>query len=409
MLEAHIAAGPCWPKKMTINRLYDEVKHETPGTTLDPTASAAELLRIKQEQVEAGAVAGAVAGAGSSHSQDPLSVKRERMEGAGGSAAFSFSQSVPPVPPAVSSQYPGLFLTPDTQVYGPPPVNSQSNPPFPSPGGSPWVDILNNVRQQPNTKRDPSYSNYAPAPASARGVKPEPGALQPSQPVPSPMFSPVRQRSLVNPPPPTRPLPSLGDLFAQTTERPHSPEVQQVFQPVKAPSTLNCSRQLCDWTDPHVENCKKVKIQARCESQACSPGDLHALGFKSASRAALPPCPKLQESCLGKFSGLTRMPPECFNSGHADIKCREESSISMRLLYRRKSQSLKDPRVLQQDYAMNSQHTAAKTLHSQDRGAKWDLKTVISTWSAVNMIRVVQGDNPNLQDSDHESDIECLD
>ena len=81
----------------------------------------------------------------------------------------------------------------------------------------------------------------------------------------------------------------------------------------------------------------------------------------------------------------------------------------MRLLYRRKSQTLEDPRVGQQDYARNGQHTAVKTLHSQDRGAKWDLKTVISTWSAVNMLRVVPGGNPNLQDTDSESDIECLD
>ena len=403
MLEAHIAAGPCWPKKMTINRLYDEVKHETPGTSLDPTAAAAELLRIKQEQGEAGAVAG------SSHSQDPLAVKRERMGGAGGPAAFSSLHSGPPVTPAVSSQSPGLFLTPDAPTYGSPPVNSQFNPPLPSSSGSPWLDILNNVRQQPNTKRDPSYSNYAPAPAPAAGVKSEPGPLQPSQAVPSPVFSPVRPRSLVNPPPPARPLPSHGDLFAQPTQRPHSPEVQQVFQPAKAASTLNCSRQLCDWTDPHVENCKRLKIQARCESGACSPGELHALGLKSASRLALTPCPKLQEHCNGKFSGLPRIPLQCYNSGHADTNCKEQSSVVMRLLYRRKSQTLEDPRVGQQDYARNGQHTAVKTLHSQDRGAKWDLKTVISTWSAVNMLRVVPGGNPNLQDTDSESDIECLD
>ena len=52
MLDAHIEAGPCWPKKMTINRLYDEVQHESPDSALDPTAAAAEMLRIKQEQVE---------------------------------------------------------------------------------------------------------------------------------------------------------------------------------------------------------------------------------------------------------------------------------------------------------------------------------------------------------------------
>ena len=110
---------------------------------------------------------------------------------------------------------------------------------------------------------------------------------------------------------------------------------------------------------------------------------------------------------------LRRMPLPCPNSGHADTNCKEKSTVSMRLLYRRFSQSVKDPRKIldQEDYANKGQHTAVKTLQSQDRGAKWDLNTVISTWSAINMVTVVQGDNPNLQleDSDHDSDIECLD
>ena len=98
--------------------------------------------------------------------------------------------------------------------------------------------------------------------------------------------------------------------------------------------------------------------------------------------------------CQGKFQGLKKIPLECFNSGHADTRCREEPSVSMRLLYRRTSQSLPDP----------------TTSQTQGGGAEWDLDTIISTWSAINMVRVVPGDNPNLQtqDSDHEDDIECL-
>ena len=453
---------------MTINRLYNEVDHENSDTALDPTASAADLLRIKQEQVEAGP----------GLSQDPRAVKRERME-AGLASTFSPPQSAPPVPP-VQSQYqpasanPGLFLTPGIPTYGspppvnslsntptfglplpvnaqfyqsnpPPPVNSQSNtptfglplpvnsqyyqsnpppptnsqyyqsnPPPPTnsqypPCGPQWRDILNNVRQQPNTERDPSYSNYGPAPgpASGPGMKAEP----------SPMFSPVRRRprSLVSPPPPAQPLPSLGALFAppppQGKEGPDSPEELQVVQLAKAASSLNCSRQLCDWTDAHVETCQRLKLQKRCGRGDCSQAGLHALGLQSATRGALTHCPKLKEHCQYKFQGLKRMPLECFNSGRPDTTCREDRSVSMRLLYRRTSQSLKDPRVGRQDYASKSQHTAAKTLQTQGRGAEWDLDTIISTWSAINMVRVVPGDNPNLQhqDSDHESDIECLD
>ena len=420
--------------------------HETPEAALDPTASAAELLRIKLEQVEAGP----------GLSQDPRAVKRERME-AGLASTFSPPQSAPPVPP-VQSQYqpasanPGLFLTPGIPTYGsPPPVNSQSNtptfglplpvnaqfyqsnppPPVNSQSNTPtfglplpvnsqfyqsnplcgpqWRDILNNVRQQPNTERDPSYSNYGPAPGPAPG----PGMKA----EPSPMFSPVRRRlrSLVSPPPPAQPLPSLGALFAplppQGKEGPDSPEELQVVQLAKAASSLNCSRQLCDWTDAHVETCQRLKLQKRCGRGDCSPAGLHALGLQSATRGALTHCPKLKEHCQYKFQGLKRMPLECFNSGRPDTTCKEDRSVSMRLLYRRTSQSLKDPRVGRQDYASKSQHTAAKTLQTQGRGAEWDLDTIISTWSAINMVRVVPGDNPNLQhqDSDHESDIECLD
>ena len=96
----------------------------------------------------------------------------------------------------------------------------------------------------------------------------------------------------------------------------------------------------------------------------------------------------------------------------ADTSCREKTTVSMRLLYRRTSQSLKDPRVGREDYAGTSQHTAAKVLPTQGRGAKWSSNTIIATWSAISMVRVVPGlNNPNLeqQDSDHDSDIECLD
>lgn len=91
---------------------------------------------------------------------------------------------------------------------------------------------------------------------------------------------------------------------------------------------------------------------------------------------------------------------------------REEKTVSMRLLYRRTSKSLNDPRAGREDYAGTRQHTAAKVLSTQGRGAKWDSNTIIATWSAISMVRVVPGqNNPNLQqeDSDHDSDIECLD
>ena len=126
-----------------------------------------------------------------------------------------------------------------------------------------------------------------------------------------------------------------------------------------------------------------------------------------------PDSPEEQQilECQGKLQGLKKIPLECFNSGRADQTCREEPSVSMRLLYRRTSQSLPDPRVGRQDDASTSQHTAAKILQTQGGGAEWDLDTIISTGSAINMVRVVPGDNPNLQtqDSDHEDDIECLD
>ena len=241
-------------------------------------------------------------------------------------------------------------------------------------------------------------------------MKPEPSSVPPSQPAARPLISPVRQRTIVRPPPPGEPLPSLGVLFAQRGERLGSPEEKlEVFEVAKSASSLNCSRLLCDWNDPHVESCQRLKIQVTCERRACTDGGLHALGLKSSGRGSLTPCPRLQKFCSGKYPGLKKIPPKCFNS-IADTSCKEKETISMRLLYRRSNGSLKDPRVGRNDYATNSQHIAAKVLQTKARrGAKWDTDTIISTWS-VTSIRVVPGDNPNLQhvDSDHESDIECL-
>ena len=400
MLEAHVAAGPCWPQERTITRLYEEVKLETPDTALDTTAAPAELLRIKQERVEAGAC------------QDPLEGKRERMDG--GPADFSSPQSVPAVPPGVY-QASGPSLTPETSTYRPPSVNSQFSQSVHSVPN--WRDILNNVRQQPNTNPDlficPSYSNYTPA--RSPGVKPEPGPVrqrsrvssplpsvppvqpglfncpatpasglpvqpvQPgsppsNQPIPSPQFSPLRPKSVLRPPPPSEPLPSPGGLFARREDRLRSSEVEvEVLELVRTVSGLNCSRQLCDWSDPHVENCKRLKIQARCERGDCKPGDLHSLALKSRAGGALTPCPELKLTISGGREHQIQM-------------------IPLEL-----SQSREDPRVGQQDYARNRQHTAVKTLQTQRRGAKWDIISIISTWSNIRKIRVVPGDNPNLQ------------
>ena len=402
MLEKHIAAGPCWPKKMMINRLYDEVEHEASNAAVDPVASAADLLRIKQEQVEAGQAGQARPGG----SQDLRAVKREIYERNTAAPSSTFTgpqllppgpQLLPPGPPPVPQFSPGLFLSP-------PPVNLAQFPqssPAQSSSGSSWQDILDRVRA-------PSYSNYAPAPA----VKPELGSLQHDPAVPSPVFSPVRQRAIVSPPSPGMPLPSIRELFTtREEEKPRIPEEQPVLELAKSASTLNCSRRLCDWTDPHVEECKRRQIQARCERGACNPDDLHALGFKSGGRGALTPCLKLEKNCKPKGPLLKRIIPECVNSGSADTSCKEKPTVSMRLLYRRTSRSIKDPRVGRENYAGNSQQTAAKVLQTQGRGAQWDVNTIVATWSAISMIRVVPGPNPNLlhQDSDHESDIECLD
>ena len=363
---------------------------------------------VKREMVERGAAAQSSAFSASGPHFPPPAAQSSPYTG----PQFQFSPaSVPPGPHSAA-----LFLTPDTPTppYGPPVHSgqfSQSNPPFYPPSGSQWSDILNNLRQQQplpsrDPSRDPSSSNYGPA----GGVKPEPGPSQPSQPEPSPVFSPVpaRQRSIISPPPPGKPLPPIGDLFAPMVED----QPQPVLELAKSASSLNCSRLRCDWTDPHVETCKRRKIQARCEGRACTPDDLHALGFKSGSRAALTPCPQLQEMCKIRGPLVKRILLPCLNSGSADTSCREKSTVSMRLLYRRTNKSLKDPRIGREDNAGTSQHTAAKVLPTQGRGTKWGSNTIIATWSAISMVRVVPGqNNPNLQqqESDHDSDIECLD
>lgn len=460
-LEDHVKAGPCWPRKMTINRLYDEVKHETP---LSAAPSPAQMVRIKQEQVEGGVTGSAPAPApvpaqASAPAPARVSVKREIVEAAARRNSYqlpatsSFNTPEPPVlpysqippyqvnpnvfpspvtpaPPAFPGQFPGQFPYPPppvgplnyAQFSQPPPTVAHSGYPASLPTLPPNLPSLHDlmhlqpantserVRSGPNL---PTYSNYGTVIKSESGQavgQPEPNLV-------SPAFSPLKVRSSgLAPPAPAMPLPSANDLFAGPGERPksrsRSGSTEELMELTKSASSLSCRRLLCNWTDPHVDSCKRLRILKRCEKGDCKPGDLHALYLRSTdNKSGLTLCQSLQFECNGsrRNKEMKRIPLECPHSYKPDKSCSEGPTVSMRLLYRRTSQSLRDPRLTSKDYARTNQ--AAKMVRSKAREGGWTVETLISTWAAVSMVKVVPGDNPHVQPvySDHDSDLECLD
>ena len=212
--------------------------------------------------------------------------------------------------------------------------------------------------------------------------------------------SPRLRTSVVAPPTPAQPLPSASDLFS-VISRPVEAEEEVVELPRSA-SSLVCKRLLCNWTDPHVDSCKRLRIQKKCESGDCKPGDLHAITGNKSNPTM---CKKLLENCNGwkGNKGMKIISLQC--PYDADKSCKEGPAVSMRLKYRRNNPTLQDPRLNRPDYGKSSQ--AARTVSSRARGAAWVIDTLIATWSAVSMIRVVPGENPHHEESD-ENDLECL-
>ena len=435
-MEEHIAAGPCWPRMMTINRLYDEVAHEAPPGTSD-TNTGAEMTGIKQEQLQAGE-SGSVPAPGSVRPR--VSVKRELMEGGRSTEPSPFITPEPRPPLPLTTPYlsqPDVFPSPVGPGVGDPVWNQFSHPPptvqpglsqfsqpppvIPSPYSLPPPSFplagfpMTGLAQPPAkpspaalpSRKMPSYSNYGP--------------VLKTEPEPSPSFSPLsssrrRKESQLAPPPPP-PLPSASDLFsdpsprARARERSKSPdEIEVVEMLKKSASSVNCSRLLCEWSDPHMENCKRQKLLKRCEARECRPEDLHAIFFRPSVNQTSPSvCQRLSRDCDGKVGNrlMKHIETRCPNSFHADTACKEAASVIMRLLYRRNSKTAKDPRLSCQNYARSSH--AARIIRSRARGAQWDVDTIIATWSAVSQIRVRQENNPNLLHEDSDSDIECLD
>ena len=411
---------------MTINRLYDEVAHEPPPGTSDSNTGA-EMTGIKQEQLQAGET-GSVPALAPENVRPRVSVKRELMEGSRSTEPSPFITPEPRAPLPLTAPYPSQpdFPSPvgpsvTDPVWNqfslpPPPVQlslsqfSQPPPVIPSQFSLPPPTFLTPAKPSPApllSRRTPSYSNYGP--------------VLKTEPEPSPSFSPLsssrrRKESQLAPPPPP-PLPSVSDLFsdprpgARGGERSKSPdEIEVVDMPKKSASSVSCSRLLCEWSDPHMENCKRLKLLKRCEARECRPEDLHAISFMPSVNQTSPSvCQRLERVCDGKVGNrlMKNIELRCPNSFHADTACKEAASVIMRLVYRRYSKTAKDPRLSCQNYARSSH--AARIIRSRARGAKWDVDTIIATWSAVSQIRVRQENNPNLLREDSDSDIECLD
>ena len=397
---------------MIINRLYDEVKHEAPPTAQTRTA------RIKQEHPEGGVTPASAPAPAPAPAR--LAVKTEVMEKASASqetllsrqtSAFNtpelpvYQHNLPYQPNPIVSPYglpvslgdfpppdfsrpPPNFLPCSAQFSQPPPefpLQTLEQPPA-GPSPTPHLD----------RGRPPTYSNYGPA-------------FTPDA-VPSPAYSPVsstRGKSVVAPPAPGLPLPPANSLFGEFGQTTSSPE--ELVELSKSASTLNCSRLLCEWTDPHVKNCKRLRLQKTCDKRECNRDGLHAIVFKpSEVQDSLSSCGLLDINCDGSMNNhlMKSIPLSCPEAKTKEGK--ESSTTVMRLQYRRSSQKLKDPRLGRQNYASSS--LAARVIRSRARGGRWDLDTAIASWSAVSQVRVVQGSNPYIvsEDSDHDSDVECL-
>ena len=164
-------------------------------------------------------------------------------------------------------------------------------------------------------------------------------------------------------------------------------------------ATATCARLACMWTDRHVDTCRRKFLLDRCAAGECSSADLHA-EF----------CKKL--SCFVGWKNETKDVPLHAPESVVDRTCQEKPSTVMRLIYRRTSGLLEDPRLAQRCYPAPAVDQEPRFFNIRARRANgWTQTQTICTWSGISSLTISDKPNPHLEDidSDHESDIEIVD
>ena len=155
-------------------------------------------------------------------------------------------------------------------------------------------------------------------------------------------------------------------------------------------------------------------MQDKCAGKKCSWADLHANT-----------CDRLLFYCNGTKLGVNNyrwyspedlkevkiIPLQVPDGSVPDRSCQERPSVVMRLIYRRTSKMLQDPRRSQRVYPIVDPEPGRSFTIRARRAKGWPVTVTISTWSGLSMVTVSNKPNRHLEqiDSDHDSDIECID
>lgn len=327
-------------------------------------------------------------------------------------------------PPQFSVPPPNFPEPPPARV--PPPNCDNTGPPRQHSG-----DSKESIRLLSLNKGKSSDNFLAPSPNKNNRMRRDSASIE----EPSPRYSPLRLSPNIVPSP-RAPLPSTDDLFqddlgsvrslsrtsnrsvSRTSNRSRSSadgvDIISEQNIVRIVSAAACVRLTCQWSDPHVDTCRRKQIQDRCAGKKCSWADLHANT-----------CERLNFYCNGTKLGENNyrwyspedlkevkiIPLQVPDGSVPDRSCQERPSVVMRLIYRRTSKMLQDPRRSQRVYPIVDPEPGRSFTIRARRGKGWPVTVTISTWSGLSMVTVSNKPNRHLEqiDSDHDSDIECID
>lgn len=109
------------------------------------------------------------------------------------------------------------------------------------------------------------------------------------------------------------------------------------------------------------------------------------------------------------LSDIKIIPATVTDGSYPDRSCEESSTVTMRLLSRRKNVNLTDPRGQRREYpAIAETGEAAKKFRAPAKMKGWTREdVVIFTWSAQGLVKPSNASNPYVEDEDN-SDIEIL-
>jgi len=459
-LERHVRQGGCWPSMMVINRLYDMCAGEVAPKQKDKAVMEREkMIRIKQEKVER-----------AQQIQVKREMFEEREQALPQLAPMppqAISQfNAYSLPSSQEAQQPAPSTGPSTTDLQNILQSLQHNQVMQATSHMQQMDMQGIQQLQQMQFPPPSFlpqqMNFTVPPPSLpqvspsttrhmvkveRSKSPSLADLLQSRDEPSPAFSPVRdshsQRSRsripeipsldlseshrarsrrpstpsVAPPAPSTPLPTLDDLFtagSSSSRRQRCPSGDSIVscdslsqQSTKTVSTYNCQRSACLWTDPHTSTCSKLTIMARCSKDSCDWYSLHRNYPLCDKLSFYCNCKKEREGVYKYYDSLPQVkdiPTKV--EGSRDLSVKEQKYVVMRLLYRMVSNVVGDPRLSQSCYPTRHNIPARSFRGKKGSRRGWGENNVICTWSGISMVVVSTENNPHIDVSDHDSDVE---